>query len=209
MKGFIFDLDGTLLDSLDMWRNIDIEYMARYGITYKDEYGDRIKRLTFKECAYYFRDELGINRDIEDILQDWQDMSYHKYKDELELKRYAYEFVKECSKHGKCMVATSCVLDCATEALKRTGLYEFMDCIITTNEIGSNKENPKIYYASAEKLGCEIEDCYVFEDVLSAMKTASDAGFKVIGVHDKKWVHEVDEMKKVCVKYIESFKELL
>lgn len=209
MKGFIFDLDGTLLDSLDMWRNIDIEYMAKYGITYKDEYGDRIKRLTFNECAYYFRDELGIDREIDDILQDWLDMSYHKYKYELELKPYAYEFVKECKKYGKCMVATSCDLKSAEEALKRNGLFEFMDCIITTNEIGVNKENPKIYYASAGKLGMNIEDCYVFEDVLSAMKTANDAGFKVIGVYDKKWEHEKEEMKRICVKYIESFKELL
>lgn len=209
MKGFIFDLDGTLLDSLDMWKNIDVEYMARYGIQYKDEYGDRIKRLTFQECAYYFRDELGIDRKIDDILQDWREMSYDAYKYELQLKPYAYEFVRECSKHGKCMVATSCQEDCAIEALKHLGLYEYMDCVLTTTEIGANKENPKIYYASAQKLGCEIEDCYVFEDVLSAMKTAYDANFKVIGVYDKKWHHEVEEMKKYCVKYIESFQELL
>lgn len=209
MKGFIFDLDGTLLNSLDMWRNIDIEYMARYGIVYKDEYGDCIKRLTFHECAYYFRDELGIDRSIDDMLQDWQDMSYYKYKYELELKPYAYEFVKECYKHGKCIVATSCQIDSAREALKRLGIYDLLEGIITTNEIGSNKENPEIYYVAAKKLGCKVEDCYVFEDVLSAMKTANNAGFKVIGVHDKKWEHEVDEMKEVCVRFIKSFKELL
>ena len=83
MRGFIFDLDGTLLDSLGMWQQIDIEYMAKHGVVYKREYSDEIKKMTFNECAYYFRDTLGIQRDIEDMKQDWKDMSYDYYKNHL------------------------------------------------------------------------------------------------------------------------------
>lgn len=209
MKGFIFDLDGTLLDSLGMWRKIDIEYMARHGIEFKEEYAHIIKKLTFHECAYYFRDTLGVKREIDDIIQDWQDMSFHEYSENLELKPYAYEFVKECKKHGKIVLATSCNRDCAIVALKRCGIYEDMDAIITTNEIGYNKQHPEIYLKSLEMLGCEKENCYVFEDVLSAIKTAHDAGFKVIGIKDKMWEKEEHLIKNYCVKYIDSFKELI
>lgn len=209
MNGFIFDLDGTLLDSLGLWLEIDKKYMAMHNIEYKREYTDEIKRLTYIECSYYFKNVLGVQKEAEQIQKDWRDMSHYAYQYELALKPYAFEFVKQCAKQGKCIVATSCFKDSAKAALKRLGLYEDMVDIVTTNEVGYNKENPKIYELCAEKLGLKPEECYVFEDVISAARCASNARFNVIGILDDMWNHDQEEMEKVCVQTIHSFKELM
>ena len=209
MKGFIFDLDGTLLDSLGLWLDIDKKYMAMHGIEYKREYTDAIKRLTYVECSYYFKDVLGVNKQAEQIQQDWKDMSHAAYQNELPLKPYAYEFVQRCALIGKCIIATSCHKESAVAALKRTGLYDFMEDVITTNEVGYNKENPKIYELCAERLGLLPEECVVFEDVASAALSAHKAHFHVVGILDDMWSHDQDEMKRICEKTIHSFQELL
>lgn len=209
MRGFIFDLDGTLLDSIGLWTQIDIDYMKRHKIEYKREYSDVIKRLSYEECALYFKEVLGVQRSVEEIQKDWMEMSYEAYAHHLSLKPFAYEFVKQCAAKGKCIVATSCRRVCAEAALKRCGLDEFLEGIVTTDEIGLNKENPEIYFACADKIGCLPEECYVFEDVVSAATCANRAGFHVIGIHDEMWKNDSDEMKKVCERIITSFDELL
>ena len=209
MKGFIFDLDGTLLDSLGLWQDIDKRYMALHGIEYKREYTDEIKRLTYVESSYYFKDVLGVNKDVEEIQRDWREMSHAAYQNDLLLKPYAYEFVSACAKKGECILATSCFKESAVAALKRTGLWAYMEDVVTTNEVGVNKDHPKIYEVCAEKLGLKPKECYVFEDVYSAALCASKAGFKVIGILDDMWMKDQDEMKKICQKTIYSFKELL
>lgn len=209
MKGFIFDLDGTLLDSLGLWQDIDKKYMAMHDIEYKRAYTDEIKRLTYIECAYYFKNVLGIKKEVEEIQKDWREMSHAAYQNELPLKPFAFEFVRECAKEGKCIVATSCFKESAVAALKRTGLFGYMEDIITTDEVGFNKENPKIYEICAEKLGLKPEECYVFEDVYGAALCASKAHFKVIGIMDDMWMKDRDEMKKICLRTIDSFKELM
>ncbi|MGN1344344.1 MAG: HAD family hydrolase [Traorella sp.] len=209
MKGFIFDLDGTLLDSLGLWLEIDKKYMATYNIEYKKEYSDDIKKLSFKECATYFRETLGINRSEKEMIQDWKEMSYEAYKNELTLKPYAYEFVRKVHQYGPCILATSCEINSCLAALDRLGLSSYFDAIVTTDELKVNKENPLIYLECAKRIKCEIDDCYVFEDVLSACKSAFRAHFHVIGVYDEMWLDDKEEMMKVCDRYIYSFKELL
>lgn len=209
MKGFIFDLDGTLLDSLGMWLKIDKDYMARYGIEYKREYSDVIKTLTYDQCAYYFRDELGIDRSIELIKQDWREMSKHEYAHNLELKPYAREFVMQCVKEGRCIIATSCQKEQVIACLKRLDLIDYFVDIITTHDVGKSKEHPDIYLRSAEKLGLLVEDCVVFEDVLEAATCAYNAGFEVVGVYDPMWQKDEEAMRKVSSRYICSFEECL
>lgn len=209
MIGFIFDLDGTLLDSLGLWLEIDKKYMAQYGIEYKKEYSDEIKKLTFHECATYFRETLGINRAPEEMIQDWKDMSFEAYKNELQLKPGALDFVKECHRYGRCILATSCEIQSAKAVCERTGLMNYIDEIVTTNELGVNKENPLIYLECAKRLHCEAKNCYVFEDVLSASQCAKNANFHVIGVYDSMWEHDRNKMIEICDRYILSFRELL
>lgn len=209
MKGFIFDLDGTLLDSIGLWKQIDLDYMKLHGIEYKKEYTDDIKKLTFTECAYYFKDRLGVSKSIEEIQKDWLEMSYEAYENELKLKPYAYEFVKKCKEHGKCIIATSCEYKSAFAALTRLGLMDDFVEIVTTEMVKANKENPAVYHECAKRLSLDIKDCIVFEDVVSAARCANEAGFQVVGVLDEAWLHDWEELQKVSCRTIHSFQELL
>lgn len=209
MKGYIFDLDGTLLDSLSLWLTIDQEYMSRHGIEYKREYTDHIKTLTFDECAHYFKETLGVKRSIEEIQADWNEMSTQAYFHELSLKPYAKDYVRQCAEEGICVLATSCQHDKAVAALKRNGIYDCFAHVITTNELGVNKDNPLIYQTCAKLMGLEVQDCTVFEDIVSGCKTAYESGFQVVGVYDAMWEHEQDQLAKVTHQIIHSFEELL
>ena len=117
--------------------------------------------------------------------------------------------VRECSKYGKCILATSCHRKNAQAVLDRTGLNEFIHEIITTNELGVNKDTPDIYLECAKHLNIDIHDCYVFEDVVTAIKAARKANFHVISINDKMWEKEKNEIIKYSSRNIDSFKELL
>ena len=209
MKGFIFDLDGTLLDSIGLWLDIDIRYMQTHGIEYKREYSDIIKTLTFDECAHYFRTVLGVDRSEDEIKQDWREMSYDAYAHTLSLKPFAKEFVQQCAKQGRCIIATSCQKECALQALKRLDLLDYFENIVTTLDVGKNKEFPDVYLECAQQLNLQPQECIVFEDVVSAAKTARQAGFQIAGVYDKMWEEDQEEMKQYVDCFIYSFEELL
>lgn len=209
MKGHIFDLDGTILDSIGLWREIDIRYMKQHGIEYRREYSDIIKTLTFDECATYFKHVLGVPLSEEEIKQDWLDMSYDAYANTLQLKPYALEYVQKCAKNGSCILATSCQKKSALAALKRLNLLDYFENIVTTEDVGKNKEYPDIYLECAKQLDLKPKECLVYEDILSALKCAGNAGFHVVGVYDEMWENDKQEMQLFADKYIASFKELL
>ena len=117
--------------------------------------------------------------------------------------------MKACNKYGKCILATSCHRKNAQAVLDRTGLSEFIHDIITTNELGVNKDTPDIYLEAARHLNLDIDDCYVFEDVVTAIKAARKAKFHVISINDKMWEKEKEEIMKYSSRNIDSFKELL
>ncbi|WP_300382204.1 HAD family phosphatase [Clostridium sp.] len=210
IKGVIFDLDGTLIDSMDIWAKIDQEYLSNFGINVPDNIQQEITHLTLTETAKYFQDRFNIKDDIKSIIDKWNNMAFYYYSNKIFLKKGVLEYLKQLKENNiKIALATSNSIPLLEATLKNNGIYQYFDAISTSEEVNKSKENPDIYLLSAKKLGVDPKDCLVFEDIPQAVKGAKIAGMKVYAVYDKSSESNKEELVKLADKYIYNFNELI
>ena len=210
IKGVIFDLDGTLVDSLWVWADIDEKYLKRYGFSVPDNFTEEINHLSFTETAQYVKDTFNIPDSIDKMLNDWNSMALDRYSYDVKLKPGALEFLKLLkSKDIKISLATSNSVELLTPCLKNNGILEYFDAITTTDEVTRSKEFPDVYLLAAEKIGINPNECLVFEDILPATMGAKSANMKVCVVKDKYCTTPKEELLKYADKYIDSYLDLL
>ena len=184
--GVVFDLDGTILDSMQMWEELDRNYLNRFGIVIDESLHEEIKSMTLPMAAAYFKEKFNLPRDVDTIIKDIMEMADNSYRNELPLKENAGYILKELHNQGKkIVIATANELELVEHVLKRTGIDGYVDGCITCAMVGSNKEKPDIYYKACELMNISKYACVVFEDSLYAIKTAKNADFYTIGVYDK------------------------
>lgn len=210
IKAAIFDLDGTLIDSMGIWAQIDKEYLSFFGHTVPDNLQEEITHLTFTETATYFKEKFNIEDEIDDIISTWNAMALNHYSNDIKLKDNVIPFLNKLKNKGvKISLATSNSIPLLEATLKNNGIYHYFDAISTTEEVKKSKNNPDIYLLSAKKLNVDPKDCLVFEDIIQAVKGAKLAGMKVCAVYDKSSEHQKDELISIADKYILNFEELL
>lgn len=203
IKGAIFDLDGTLLDSLSIWAEIDEKFLSRRGIAVPHDYMEAVCAMEYRQTAEYTIARFNLNDKPEDLMREWSDMAVSAYETELELKPRVKECLTELKrKNIKLAVATSSTPEMCLPALKRNGVIDMFDAIVTTGEVGKGKAHPDVYLAAAKKLGVDVSECAVFEDAILAIKTAKSAGFYTIGVYDR-LSRDENEIKAVADGFIE------
>lgn len=169
IKAVLFDLDGTLVDSMWMWGAIDVEYLGRHGLEVPAGLQQAIEGMSFSETAIYFKERFCLPDSLDVIKADWISMSREKYAHEVPLKPGAREFLEYLKAHGiKAGIATSNgreLLDAVVEGQKMTPYFQ---CLMTSCEAGAGKPAPDIYLKVAAELGVAPEDCLVFEDTPAA-----------------------------------------
>ena len=209
-KGILFDLDGTLVDSMWMWRQIDIEYLARFGIPLPDKLQEAIEGMSFSETAIYFKERFSLPDSLETIMADWNAMTAYKYRHEVFFKEGAEDFLKACKNRNiKMGVATSNSRELVEIAAQALSLHDYMDCIMTACEVERGKPSPDIYLAVAGKLQIPTSECLVFEDILPGIEAGRAAGMKVCAVEDF-YSKDVRDRKAALADYfIDSYTELL
>lgn len=209
IKAAIFDMDGTLIDSMWVWEKIDVEYLARRNIAIPKDLRAAIEHLNFYEVANYFKNRFKLTDSIEEITNEWNEMAYDHYANNVKLKAGVENYLKFLKSHGiKIGLATSNCIPLIEACLKKLGVYDFFDSITTTDEVSRGKDFPDIYLLAAKRLGASPSECIVFEDILPAVISAKKAGMKVIAVHDKYSIAEVDNIKKEADKFIFDFGEI-
>lgn len=209
IKAVIFDLDGTLVDSMWMWRTIDIEYLGKFGLSMPEDLQDCIEGMSFSETAVYFKERFDLPESLESIKKEWNQMAGDKYAHEVPFKKGAIEFLKYLKKKEiKTGIATSNSKELVEAVIERHGAEAFFDSIHTACEVPKGKPAPDIYELVASELGIEPENCLVFEDVVQGIMAGKNAGMKVCSVYDD-FSKNMDEKKReLSDYYIRSFEEI-
>lgn len=210
IKAVIFDLDGTLVDSMGIWKQIDIEYLAKYNIALPDDLQSSIEGMSFTETANYFKERFQIPEEIHEIKATWNEMTYKKYKNEVPLKEGTREFLNMLkSRDIKMGIATSNSRELVEVVIKSLQIDSFFDAVHTSCEVEKGKPSPDIYLLVSEKLGVAPTECLVFEDVPQGIMAGKNAGMKVCAVDDEYSRALEEEKRKLADYFIESFQELL
>jgi HAD superfamily hydrolase (TIGR01509 family) len=210
IKAAIFDLDGTLVDSMYIWNKIDIDFLKIRGLDAPSDLTDEIAHLSFIDTAKYFRNRFNLNEGIEDIMEEWNTMAHHEYSTMVKLKEGAKEYLELLKSKGiKLGLATSNSQMLLELVLRNNGIYEYFDSITTTIEVDRGKNHPDVYLLSAQKLGALPSECIVFEDILPAVKGAKAADMKVVGIYDIHSKHQTEDIKQLADYFIYSYKELV
>lgn len=209
-KAILFDLDGTLVDSMWMWKKIDIEFLGRYGYDCPDDLQKSIEGMSFSETAAYFRERFQLPLTLEEIKTCWIQMSIDKYRHEVPLKTGAMEFLKYCKEHDiRTGIATSNGREIVDAVIHSLDIGKYLDVIITACEVNAGKPEPDIYLEVAKRLQTDPSECLVFEDIPAGITAGKRAGMTVIAVEDEFSRQMKEEKSAIADGFIESYFDLL
>ena len=182
-KYAIFDMDGTLIDSMVFWKNLATEYLTSKGILQiPADILEQIKPMTMSESAALFRREFGLTGDVEAQMNE---MMEDHYRNDIPLKPGAWEYLENLHRQGVRMCVASATAEHLMEScLTRLGVQQYFEFLLSCETVGAGKRSPLVYQESARRLGTVPGEIAVYEDALYAVQTAKAAGFHVVGVYD-------------------------
>ena len=206
----IFDMDGTLIDSTGIWHEIDKEFFAKRGMELPKDYAQHIVHLGLTQAAVYTKETYHLKESIQEIMQEWHDMSIDMYKYHVPLKEGALELLKLFKKNGvKMAIVTANDEPLYRPCIDRLGIGEYFDEIADVNTAKEGKQSAKIYLDLAKKLGSEPRNTLVLEDMPTCVKTAFKSGFLTVAVYDDASKAYDQEKKDNSNMFINNFSELL
>ncbi len=210
IDGVIFDLDGTLIDSMWVWDKVDEDFFAKRGLELPDDYTDDIATMGMHETAEYTINRFNLNEKSEDVIAEWSEMAKENYHTKVMIKPYVKELLEKLKqKNIKLGVATASYEELYVECLRRNGVLDYFHSITGTKETVNGKNSSEIYLLEAEKMGVSPDRCMVCEDVYKCVEVAKDAGFVTVGVYDDSNREDYEKIKNKADMSIESFEELL
>jgi len=208
VKALIFDLDGTLLDSMGVWLDVDVAFLKKRGIAVPDDYAKEILSMSFREAAAYTIERFGLPDSAESVLREWSDMAAHAYGGSAQLKPGAREYLFARKARGaKMAIATSALPDLCELALRAHGIHDLFDAVCNTSEVRHGKSSPDVFILAAQRLGFDPSECVVFEDILDAVKSAKSVGMAVCAVLDEASRRDWAEIRKTADWTIRDFRE--
>ena len=208
-KAVIFDLDGTLVDSMWVWYDIDVEFLGRYGHRVPEDLQKDIEGMGFTETAEYFKKRFDLPDSIEKIKEDGLIMAGEKYAHEVRLKSGAAAFLRMLRAQGrKVGIASSNSRELIQAFLASNGVEDCFDCIVTACDVAKGKPAPDVYLEVARRLDVEPENCLVFEDVPMGILSGKNAGMQVCAVRDEYCLDQTEKIRALADYYIQSYDEI-
>lgn len=209
-SGAIFDIDGTVLDTMGVWKDITLNFLLNKGITPTLEEMDNYRDMSMEETMLYTKEQFNLSESVEELKDGFEKLSREKYMYEVPAKPYVKEYMEKLKGEGvKIGVATSGYPELWQHALKRLGMLQMIDGFALTSETGVNKSNPDVYLLAAERIGVEPSKCMVFEDIISGIIGAKKGGMMATAIYDELNKSQTEEFKRLADRYIVSWKELL
>ena len=209
-EAVIFDLDGTVVDSMWVWPEVDVEFLGERGMELPANLQKELDGKSFIESAVYMKERFQLTESIEKLMEIWNGMAMDMYTNRVKAKSGIQEFLKLLKKAGiKTGIASSNSHVLVEAGLRANGLFEYFDSVHTANEVAKGKPSPDIYLLVAEDLQVEPSKCLIFEDIVNGILAGKNAGMTTCAVYDT-YSEDTDEEKKAIADfYIQSYEELL
>ncbi|MBP7058845.1 MAG: HAD family phosphatase [Lachnospiraceae bacterium] len=205
----IFDMDGTLVDSMGIWEKIDRKFFAERNIPYQEDFQLQIAGKSIFETAEYFKKSLSLSEDENELAEIWNEMAIEEYKYNIPMKPGAISLLKFLkSKNVKLGLATSNSRRLVEACFEHNSLYDYIDVVVTADEVSHGKPEPDVYLKACELLNSNPEESLVFEDILQGIMAGKNAGMSVCCIKDDSSKHTVDKNKELSDYYINSFYDI-
>lgn len=208
ITGAVFDFDGTLFDSMHVWKGIKYNFFESIGIKLTKDDEEAFKGLFLRELFYLAIERFNLKYTYEELLSMLFEYIKGRYLNETEPKNDIIEFLDKLKSKGvKMGIATATGETALVAVLEKYGMLHYFSPIYSTYTVGASKTEPKVYDVVLNELGTEKETTWVFEDALYAAKTAKANGYNVVGIYDKSEPLQ-DELKEIVDIYIHDYSEL-
>lgn len=208
LQGAIFDMDGTLLDSMPVWQSLGSDMLRRQGREPEPGLDEKLRTMSLRQSAEYCRARYDLPQTAEEIVAMTDSMVDDFYRSRVTAKPGVDRFLSLLKMQGVWMyVATATDRAQAEAALEHTKLRDYFRGIITCTEAGHGKDDPEIFEKAMRRLHSNKKDTVVFEDSLHAIRAAKAAGFRVAGVYDAFNEADQDAIRAECDYYIRAFED--
>ncbi len=209
-KAALFDLDGTLIDSMWIWKNLLIDFLSDLDMKAPKHLLNEVTHMSIVQSSAYVQQLFQLPMTPEEILSRWRKMVYSSYAEKIKLKPYAKEYLYQLKKQDvQLAIATSCDHALCEICLRNNGVFDLFSTITYSDDVGKGKNYPDIYIECLRRLDCSPEDAMLFEDILVALRTGKNLGMYVVAVADKNASPDHLTMKQEADLFIHNFKELL
>lgn len=208
-RAALFDFDGTLFDSMWVWRNLDENFLRRHGVEPPPDIGKVVRSMTLLQACRYFQREFGLGHSVEEIAAQICDMVRQEYEYAIEPKPGAVRLIGLLQRYARPMaIVTASQEEHVRAALRRVGLESAFARIFTPGNTGLTKATPEIFTRAADALGLPPGECTVYEDSLHAAEAAESGGFQVVGVYESFNQDQWPAMQRLCAACYRSFDDL-
>ncbi len=205
IQGAIFDMDGTLVDSLGSWDDFIKFFEDKYSLKFDHDHNADLLRqfrtIPINEVAEIVHKKFGIGDSAETIANELFERLELFYRTKVKCKEDIPEFLQGLSEKGVSMcIASATNPELIRVVLKRCGIERYFSEIVSCEDVGKNKSFPDVFFAALERLGTKKEETWVFEDSITALKTAKNAGFSTVGVFDRN-----NDMQELVAAYSDEY----
>ena len=209
MNTYLFDFDGTLVDSMPTYVAVMLRVLDEDGIPYGNDIIKTITPLGYLGTAKHFK-TLGLSLSVEQIVAKMNAYAYEEYAHRIEAKPNVSNVLKALKAQGADLnILTASPHRVLDPCLRRLGLYDLFTNVWSCDDFGTTKADPQIYRMAASRMGVPVEDVLFLDDNYHADRTAKEAGMQVCGVYDPSSEEYREQIQSIADRYIYDFSELL
>lgn len=210
IKAAIFDLDGTLTDSMGVWGRVDIDFLGKRGLAVPEDLSKAVEGLAFTDVAVYFKNRFALSESIEEIKAEWNEMAMEEYVNRVPLKEGVREFLEYLKSQNIVMgVASSNSAVLVRATLDANDILPYFSCVLTCCEVERGKPEPDVYLETARRLHVAPAQAIVFEDIPLGIRAGVNAGMRTCAVYDSYSVCYEQEKRALADYYVHSYKDIL
>ena len=207
-KAAIFDFDGTLADTAQLWHRVDMAFLSKRGLPYTQDYPERLAALGFAEGARYTIELYHLNETVEQVCDEWNQMGKELYRESVVLRPGAERYINMLKDAGiPCALATTNDRE-VLGSMRHVRVGSLFNACVHGADVGRGKDHPDIYLEAARQLGVEPTDCLVFEDIVPALSSAKRAGMLACGVRANDAMQPVETAQSVADLWLDDWADI-